>query len=113
MSLTNQIAELEAQVGKLEAKLESEKRRNDMQAGALRESRAQNADLLKRNELLAARVATFEKHFFDFHGSAERIQKQKAELEPVGPMPTIADRPPTRLKLRDRLNGLVAAGGAA
>lgn len=94
MSIAQDIERLESHKRELEQKLEAERRRNDMQAGALRESRAENAALIERVEKAAARIATFEKHFFDFHGSAERIQKQKHELEP--PAPALAE--PSTLK---------------
>lgn len=107
MTIAQEIERIESRDRELEQKLETERRRNDMQAGALRESRAENIALLKRVEEQAAQLARYDKHFRDALGSGESIVKHRAELAPVSPLPSFTV-PEKSLpsKLRDKLSRL-------
>lgn len=105
MSISTQIEQLERELQDATRRLEQERRRNDMQAGALRESRAQNEQLVKRNEQLAAQVARLNKHMRDALGSAEDIVAKGKELQPEAAPAPIDER--RVASLADRLRGIV------
>jgi hypothetical protein len=87
MSLTDQLGRLEAELNRFKLDNDSLKTRIAKQTGALDESRAQNRQLILHNERLAKRVAYLEKHFYDFHGSAEAIERQRKDMAE----PTVAE----------------------
>lgn len=115
MNLSEQLGMIEAENSRLKLELEASKASNQRQAGALKESRAQNNQLIKRNEWLAARVAYLEKHFHDFHGSAAEIERQRKEqAEHAATAPeVVSDQQPERLMDKITRLGRVMKGSEA
>ena len=80
MTITDEVAKL---ITERDAALARERALEDQverQKGGLLESRAQNEQLIKRNEKLAAQCARYDKHFRDALASSESIIKHRAEL---------------------------------
>ena len=112
MTITDEVAKL---ITERDAALARERALEDQverQKGGLLESRAQNEQLIKRNEQLAAQCARDDKHFRDALASSESIIKHREELEPELPgVPAPAAQPPVTLK--SRLKRLAKNGGDA
>jgi chromosome segregation ATPase len=94
---------LEAERDRLSAENESLRTRMAKQAGALEESRAQVRQMVLRNENLSALIAKFEKHFRDFHGSAENIHAQMKELALEPTTEEIVNAPAQVATIKDRI----------
>ncbi len=112
MNIADQVARLESEIAQLSAELETQRRRNNMQAGALAESRAENGRLILRNEKLAAQCARYDKHFRDALASGENLAKCRANLEPDKSSPfNIISCEPTKPTLRDRIARMARRNG--
>ena len=114
MTITDEVAKL---ITERDAALARERALEDQverQKGGLLESRAQNEQLIKRNEKLAAQCARYDKHFRDALASSESIIKHRAELEPE--LPRVAgakQRSGGAATLKSRLKRLAKNGGDA
>lgn len=113
MNLADELAQLEARLRDAEQKLEGERRRNDMQAGALRESRAENAALREQLERVSKGHGELVQLFRTVYGTSERLSKTEEQIaahELNGAQATPSAAPKT---LRGKLSRLRAKAEAA
>ena len=78
MTIADQVAALEAELSDARRKLDFEHRRNDMQAGALRESRDQNKALSIESQRKDALIHRYEEYFRTMHRGLTDLEAKRA-----------------------------------